>query len=531
MGTRSTESTDTYPDLLRVPDLVRAFGADGEIALHLSADGVWAGSGVVVGFLVQPDRLAVKLRAEVPPARLQLRWHAELDAGTRYLGDHWERSYGDLEWRGESPDRVMPWYFLAHGAGGTHGYGVRVGPRALCFWTADRAGISLWADVRSGGVPVQLGERVLDVCDVVCRRGHPDERPFAAHQAFCRVMCPSPRLPDHQVYGTNDWYVAHGRNSRDLIRRTSEQLSELARDAAGQPYSVIDDGWSQGGLGTGPWFGNDRFGDMGSMAVQLNDLGVRPGIWYRPLTPWPEVGDTWRMPHNGCLDPTVPEVHELVAGQLRRMVGWGYRLIKHDFSSWDVFGRWGFGMGASITDDGWAFADRSRTTAEVLLGLYRTVREASGDAVLIGCNTVGHLAAGLVELQRIGDDVSSSSFGRTRRMGVNALAFRAAQHGTFFAVDADVAPVGSSLPWRGAREWLQLVAASGTPLFVSVDPDVRDPAVLAEVRDAITVAASARAVAEPLDWTDTVWPARWLLAGREQTFDWMDPTGGKPFGD
>jgi hypothetical protein len=79
----STRATAAFTDLRRMPDLVRAFGADGEIALHRSQDGVWAGSGVVVGFLVQPDRLAVRLRAEAPVARLHLRWHAELDAVTR----------------------------------------------------------------------------------------------------------------------------------------------------------------------------------------------------------------------------------------------------------------------------------------------------------------------------------------------------------------------------------------------------------------------------------------------------------------
>ena len=188
-------------------------------------------------------------------------------------------------------------------------------------------------------------------------------------------------------------------------------------------------------------------------------------------------------------------------------------------------------MGASITDDGWAFADRSLTSAEVIVALYRTIREAAGTSLLIGCNTVGHLAAGLVEIQRIGDDVSSRSWGRIPRMGLNALAFRAAQHGTFFAVDADVAPLARSLPWDGARQWLQLVAASGTPLFVSLDQDMRDPEVLAHLRDAVATASSPRPVAEPMDWMDTVWPTRWMIDGRERTFDWMDPTGGHPFGD
>jgi len=237
------------------------------------------------------------------------------------------------------------------------------------------------------------------------------------------------------------------------------------------------------------------------------------------------------MPHNGCLDPTVPQVHELIAAQVRRMVDWGYQLIKHDFTTWDLLGRWGFSMGASVTDDGWGFADDSLTTAEVILALYRTIRDAAGSTLLIGCNTIGHLAAGLVELQRIGDDTSGVSWNRTRRMGVNTLAFRAAQHGTFFAADADVTPVTPALPAGVARQWLELVARSGTPLFVSVSPDVHDAGTLAAVREALGTAAVARPTAEPLDWMDTVCPARWRLDGEERTFDWITPTGGWPFGD
>jgi alpha-galactosidase len=534
-------SPEGFADLRRAPDLVRAFGAEGEIPLHRvvgddaasddASDGVWAGAGVVVGFGVEPDRLAVRLRARVPMVRLQLRWRADLGAVTRYLGDHWERSYGDLEWRGEAPERVMPWYLLTHDGERTHGYGVRVGPSALCFWTADRAGLSLWADLRSGGRPVRLRDRVLEVCDVVVRPGTDQEQPFAAAQALCRAMCPAPRLPDHPVYGANDWHVAYGQNSFTLISRAAERIGALAPAGDHRPYSVIDDGWSQGGLGRGPWYGNERFGQMDRVAAELIRVGVRPGLWYRPLSYLPGVADRWRMPHNGCLDPTLPQVLELIAEHLRRFVDWGYPLVKHDFTSWDVLGRWGFEMGASVTDDGWGFADDSLTTAEVLLGLYRTIREAAGDAILIGCNTVGHLAAGLVELQRIGDDTSGRSWNRTRRMGVNALAFRGAQHGTFFAVDADVAPITGSLPPDAARQWLELVAGSGTPLFVALAPDIHQRSVLAQVREALTAAAVARPVAEPLDWLDTVCPSRWRLDGGERSFDWTGVAGGWPFGD
>jgi len=530
-----------FVDVQRPPDAVRVFGADGEIAVHPTPDGLWSGDGVVVGLAVEPDRIGVRLSATTGVARLALRWRGDPGDDVRYLGDHWERSYGDLEWRGDTAERVLPWMLLAHRprAGAvTHGYGVRVRPGALCFWTADRGGLTLWADVRSGGRPVQLRGRVLSVADVVGRRGEPGEGAVAAQRALCRLLCDDPLMPPHPVVGTNDWHVHYGRADARVILDTARQLVEWSPDGT-RPYCVIDDGWSQGGLGVGPWYGNERFGDMGALAGRMRDAGARPGIWYRPLTAVPGASRPSRggprLLRDGVLDPSVPEVLASVGEHVRRLVDWGYELVKHDFTTWDVLGRWGFAMGATVTDDGWGFARDDLTTAEVLLDLYRTVRGAAGPALLIGCNTIGHLAAGLVELQRIGDDTSGVSWNRTRRMGVNALAFRAAQHGTFFAVDADVTPVTPHLPWPLARGWLDLVADSGTPLFVSVDPDVDDPAVLAAVRDAVARAARAHRaagpVAEPLDWFDTRCPRRWRVDGADRTVDWSGADGPWPFAD
>jgi alpha-galactosidase len=113
-------------------------------------------------------------------------------------------------------------------------------------------------------------------------------------------------------------------------------------------------------------------------------------------------------------------------------------LIKHDFSTFDLTGRWGFQMADGVTEDGWTLADGGCTTAEAIIDLYRCLREAAGeDAVLLGCNTISHLAAGIFEMQRTGDDTSGKEWDHTRKMGVNCLAFRAPQHGSFYAVDAD----------------------------------------------------------------------------------------------
>ena len=507
--------------ILRAPDLVRALGPKGEVV------------PAEIGTTVEGDRLAVTLRGH-GVARVQLRWRGDLSGVKLYLGDHWERSYGDLQWQGESPNRPMPWYFMAFDGKATHGYGVRTGAGAMCFWTADAEGISLWADVRSGGVPVELGDRVLHVADVVCREGH-DESAFASTQAFCRQMCPAPRLPEGPVYGTNDWNYAYGSNSAELIAGVSGLISELSPDE-NRPYSVIDEGWAMGPFGGkfghGPWEGNPRFGDMAAFAGRLKGLGVRPGIWFRPLTPLPDTPPSWLLSRDKeYLDPTIPEVAEHVAREIAKLVGWGYEIVKHDFTTWDFLGLWGFEMGASPTKDGWRPYDASRTNAEILGALYRTIRKAAGDARLIGCNTVGHLAAGTHELQRIGDDTSGRSWNRNRRMGVNTLAFRAPQHRAFFEVDPDIVAITKAIPWSLVEQWLRLVSKSGTALFVAVEPSVVEPKHREALKTALALAARPQPVGEPLDWMDSLCPRRWRLMGRKEEFVWIGESGAWPFPD
>jgi alpha-galactosidase len=208
-------------------------------------------------------------------------------------------------------------------------------------------------------------------------------------------------------------------------------------------------------------------------------------------------------------------------------VGWGYQLVKHDFSTFDHFGRWGPEMGRQLTDAGWAPADRSVTNAEVLLGLYRTIREAAGEALVLGCNTVGHLAAGLVDVQRTGDDSSGKFWERTRRMSVNTLAFRLPQHGSFFSLDADCVPCTRSTPWERNRELLDLVARSGTALFVSVDPRCRDRAVDADLRAALRTALDGGEPGgvEPLDWLTTTSPRDWRVGPGRRRYRWLGPYG------
>jgi alpha-galactosidase len=138
---------------------------------------------------------------------------------------------------------------------------------------------------------------------------------------------------------------------------------------------------------------------------------------------------------------------------------------------------------------------------------------------------VSHLSAGRFELCRVGDDTSGTEWSRTRRMGVNTLAFRAPQHGAFYAADADCVGVTRAIPWEFNREWLDLLARSGTPTFVSLAPDAVGDAERRDLRAALALAAEPQPPGEPLDWQHTAWPTRWTLGGTVHTYDWTGPDG------
>ena len=524
-----------FVDILRSPDHVTAH--QGTEAIALVRDGRrWTGKGIAVEADPQGSDLPIGIEApQAPLERIHLRWSVRVPEQWRILNDQWERSYGDLEWRGMNGERILPWYFLAYDGRATHGYGVATGASCFAFWQVDPAGISLWLDVRNGGGPVSLGPRKLNAAVVRTRRGAAQESAFESARRFCHALCAQPRLPAQPCYGANNWYYAYGRNcSAEDTLRDSSLTAELAPAGRNRPFAVIDDGW-QITNAAGPWErGNARFPDMARLAGDMKQRGVLPGIWLRPLYTTAAIPASARLrthegERNATLDPTIPEMLDLVRQDMRRIVSWGFELIKHDYTSFDLLGRWGFAMAADLTNSGWHFADRTRTTAEVTLDLYRAIRDAAGGVPLIGCNTFGHLSAGLFELQRTGDDTSGREFHRTRRMGVNTLAFRAPQHGAFFALDADCAAITPDVPWDLASRWLDLVARSGTALFVSADPKALNPETRAAIKRAFAAAAQPQSLAEPLDWMETTTPGRWRLHGGTADYDWYGPEGATPF--
>ena len=534
---------------IRIPDQTTIILSDREIELQ---DSLTFEGGYVRYDL--SDDLRISLKSTVLGVRyLRMHWNTFFEENVKVLGDAWERAYGNLHWGHVNPARIMPWYMAVSNGSDSHldyegrrteCFGVEVLPNCFAAWNCDRDGVTLTLDLRSGAKPVFLGDRVLD-CATVHMAEYADVSAYEALKRFCHVLSPAPLLADHVVYGSNNWYYAYGKSSRSEIMEDTKLVAELCRGLENPPYMVIDDGWQLNSTNA-PWdIGNEKFPDMPQLAKDMAALGVRPGIWVRYLVDgyggkrfmgtFPEECYTERCKE--VLDPSHPLVLDYVKKTTKRIIDWGYTLIKHDFSCYDLFGRWGKNMACFPAEDSetWGFYDNGKTSAEIIKGFHATIREAAGDAVILGCNIMGHLCAGIHHCNRTGDDTSGREWTRTLKMGVNTLAFRSVQNNAFFAADADCVGIMGLVDWKYNRQWLDLLARSGSPLFVSCKPGVPTPEEEDDLRRAYVKGSLQADEMIPLDWMETPYPARYLVNGEEICYDWgdtvaelVDPVTGEP---
>lgn len=501
-------------DILRLPDDVRIFCENRNTDARVETE-------------LKTDCLSVFLTAkESKVKRILLRWNFRTGEPTRVMGDKWERAYGDMTWASLNGEVFMPWYFIASNGKDCTGCGVKTQPNSFVCFQYDASGVTCHIDVRNGGKGVCLNGRKLNACDIVCKK-YENTSEFEAAKQFCSLLCSNPILPKEPVYGSNNWYYAYGVSSREDILADADLLAGLTEGIQNRPYMVIDDGWSVNSC-AGPWEPNEKYGDMKDIAQKFKEKDLKAGIWFRPLHDIEAEKDNpdWRIDrqYERYLDPTHPEVKEYLIKTVARIRSWGYTLIKHDYSTYDLFGRYGFSLNGMITSDGdWSFYDNTKTNAEIVKDLYTLIQQTSGEAVVIGCNTVSHLCAGIHAVNRIGDDTSGRHWSRTRTLGINSLAFRLCQNNTFYSADADcVGILEQNIPWSLNRKWLYLLAKSGTPLFVSIQPKALTEEMKKDLREAFEINLVQNNRCAPLDWTYNNTPDLWEIDGKTEEFDFIE---------
>ncbi|MEO8765093.1 MAG: hypothetical protein ABI416_12435 [Ginsengibacter sp.] len=522
---------------MQMPGKVEILSGDSYISLQTSDQHKWSYKEVRIDLKKAADKISIEIQSPVAALKeVRLSWKFGSENNQSVLGDHWERTYGDVHWQKINETKKMPWYCVVKDDRNTTCFGVKTGCSAICYWQLSATTLQLILDTRTGGNAVQLQNRTLHAAEIITAEKEGNENVFATTRRFCSLMCDNPRLTEKPVYGINDWYFAYGNNSAQLILETTSLMADLAVNSANPPFSVIDAGWAvkspalPGDCCWGDDFSvsNNKFGDMKKLADGIKKLGMRPGLWTRPLCAKHDDKKNLLMPvipgrddpKTPFLDPTIGENIERIKNLWNSYRQWGFEMVKHDFTTFDIFGRWGFQMQDGLTTPGWQFNDNTRTNAEIILNLYNNIREAAGMIYLIGCNTLSHLSAGIFELNRVGDDTSGKEWERTRKMGVNTLGFRMVQHETFYEADGDCVGLTNEVPWNRNKQWMELLAKSSAPLFISARPDAVGEAQKKYIKQSFEVASKPQPVAEPLDWLTNELPSKWRLDGQVVEFDW-----------
>lgn len=454
---------------------------------------------------------------------IELEWNFESDNGIYVLGDAWERSYGELEFRKLSDNgRCMPWYFIATNKTECFCFGVKTQPNAFISFRYTVDGIKATVDCRNGNCGVELGGRKLHLATFVYKNYSSDDV-YACLHDYCKILCDNPILPKERIYGGNNWYYAYGKSSYGEIIADTKVQVELANRIENRPFEVIDDCWQIHSC-EGPWIPNEKFGDMKKLAEEIKEIGARPGIWVRLLHNRDSaITDDMRILRDGkrqYLDPTHPAVREYIKSDIERIRGWGYELLKHDFTTFDLFGAWGSNLFLTENDiEGWSFYDKSKTNAEITLDLYRLIKDTALDMYIIGCNTVSHLCAGLVEINRTGNDTSGREWEATKKNGVNTLAFRLAQNEAFYMCDADcVGILEDNIPWEKNKQWLHVLSYSNTPLFVSCNDKLTDEQ-KKDLAEAYKVFQENHTI-RPVDIFENLTPSVWEVDGETVNYEW-----------
>ncbi len=455
---------------------------------------------------------------------IELEWNFPSNDNLYILGDAWERSYGELEFKKITDnDRLMPWYFIATDKATCFCFGVKTQANSFVSFRYTSDGIKALVDCRNGDCGVELNGRKIHLATFVYK-DYDSSDIYACLHDYCKTLCDNPILPKERVYGGNNWYYAYGKSSYEEIISDAKVQVELALGIDNKPFEVIDDCWQVNSC-EGPWIANEKFGDMKKLAEEIKEIGARPGIWVRLLHNRDSaITEDMRILRGGkrqYLDPTHPDVQAFIRADIERIKGWGYELLKHDFTTFDLFGGWGRELDPTVTDGGnWGFYDKTKTNAEIVLDLYRLIKDAAGEMYIIGCNTVSHLCAGLVEINRTGNDTSGREWDATRKNGVNTLAFRLAQNEAFYMCDADcVGILDDYIPWEKNKQWLHVLSFSNTPLFVSCSCKITE-----EQRKDLSAAYRVfqeNHTIHPVDIFENLTPSLWEIDGNNKEYNWQ----------
>lgn len=415
-----------------------------------------------------------------------LHWKGNFSDDIKVLGDVWTGFPTYLQWDNDFLGKIFSWYLMASFGGTYQGYGVMTQARAMCFWEIRRTEIVLYLDVRCGSIGVKLGTRKLHAATIVSDK----YENISSHKAlslFCRKMCGYAIIPDVPIYGFTGYTKNRMKKTRDELCRDAAYLAKLTEGAQNRPYY---------------WINKNDVPDWKVLASDICGMRLNAGIRFRPLLEsLKEVPGEATLRNGSALDPSHPKILKKVGTNVKAMCEEGFSLIIFDGSVLDIFGKTEEeGYPFSVSGN-WHFYDEAKTSAEIMMNFYHTIREAAGPygAIIMGCNTIGHLGTGFMHIQT-SETIEEMLHSEDANLTVNSVAFRFPQHRNFFFVQEGILEINPLL-WKKIRPAAQMIACSGTPLFLAVsNPEEITPDEETDMVEILIEASRPHTAIEAVDW-------------------------------
>lgn len=474
-----------------------------------------------------------------PVKHLKLRWNGDFRGIEKVLGDEWERAQlgSYIEWRSMMPSRVLPWFCYVKTGDLYSCYGVKTGADCFAFFAVDTHGVTLYLNLCNGNRGTDLKKPI--VACVLTELFEETDKPFLTAKRFASMLCENGRIPKEPIFGFNNWYYAYGDISYESVIKDTDYLMELTSGVKNRPYMFIDDGWQknrevkQGAYIGGEWLPNEKFNDMAALASDIHAKGAKAGLWMRPLLTRGDVPKDAVLGEGAggiILDPTHPYTFEQVRADALRIKSWGFDCLKHDFTTIDITGY------PQITSNQHShelcapertFYDNTLTTATLIKNLYKAVQDAFGGDV-IGCNTVGHLVAGIHSAQRVGGDTSGRSFEWTLRDGVNSF-MRLPLNDIFYNADPDCAAFTPMTEADVNLDFLEACAITGMTTLASVTPGILTEAEKKRINSIFKIADENKSRLMIDGFENTANPDRFVSEDGKtvKEFDWTRGRGAR----
>lgn len=515
-----------FPTIIRTPDFV--VGATSKSPFNFE-ESVKADCPVKFDFIIEQNSAKVVVYPSGSPIKfLKLRFNADLSFVEGVYGDSWCGADKAFYWSNVLSLRKLPWYCYLRSNNKMACYGVKTGADCFVFWQVDTRGITLFLDLTSGADGVDL-KAPLIACEIVEYIAPEYQSFYKTATVFSSIMCVKPNLPTQPIFGLNDWYWAYGDVTHNIVLEELEILSGLTKGLKHTPFLVIDDGWQlKRNAGEkryigGPWESSEKFGDIRQTSEKIHKKGANAGVWFRPLLTCEDVYEEAliRQHDNGrVMDPSHPYTLEKVAKDVAKISGYGFELIKHDFSVYDIFG--GVPNADMVSFGGSTkFYDNTKTSATIVKELYSAIQTAAGKTMIMGCGVINHLAAGIHQISRIGGDTSGRHFALTMENGVNSF-MRLPQNKKFYITDHDCAAFTQKVPFEENLKFLEACAISGTVTMASITPNLLNTLQLQKIADVFKLADRKNNEAQIIDFEKTSMPDQFLYNGEIRKYNWFD---------